>query len=216
MANLTVKTASVNYPLFNQAGEETTFVRLKSEVFAVEPNEQVMFDAVQTYLNNRRQATAKTKNRSEVRGGGRKPWRQKGTGRARAGSTRSPIWVGGGAVHTPDGTQNYKQKQNRKQHALALKSALSLHRENKSIIIVETLENIAKTKEALAFLQAIKAEGKVLIVKEVEDYNLHLAVRNLAHVKLVAPTNVSVYDLLHVDTVVFTKDAIKELEGGIK
>ena len=129
MAKLTVDTATINYPLFNQAGEEVSYVRLKSEVFAVEVNNQVMFDAVQTYLSNRRQATAKTKSRHEVSGGGKKPWRQKGTGRARAGSSRSPIWVGGGVVHTPDGNQNYKIKQNRKEHALALKSALTLHRD---------------------------------------------------------------------------------------
>lgn len=160
MANLTVKTASVNYPLFNQAGEETTFVRLKSEVFAVEPNEQVMFDAVQTYLNNRRQATAKTKNRSEVRGGGRKPWRQKGTGRARAGSTRSPIWVGGGAVHTPDGTQNYKQKQNRKQHALALKVRSHFTVKIRASLLLKHSKTLLKQKRRLHSYKRLRLKAK--------------------------------------------------------
>lgn len=215
MAKLTVDTATINYPLFNQAGEEVSYVRLKSEVFAVEVNNQVMFDAVQTYLSNRRQATAKTKTRHEVSGGGKKPWRQKGTGRARAGSSRSPIWVGGGVIHTPDGNQNYKIKQNRKEHALALKSALTLHRERGSLIIVDDLKEVKKTKEAIAFLNAIKADGKVLLVTE-DSHDIHLAVRNLGYVKFVTYTNVSVYDLLHADCVVFSKQALKDLEGGIK
>ena len=118
------KTISVK--VFNKAGEEVSKISLNAEVFGIEPNNQVMFDAVQVEQNNARQATAKTKVRHEVSGGGKKPFRQKGTGRARAGTTRSPIWVGGGTVFGPDGNQNYKISQNKKAHNLALRSALSL------------------------------------------------------------------------------------------
>ena len=120
-------------------GKEVEKVELSNEVFAIEPNTQVMFDAVQVYQANLRQATAKTKKRSEVSGGGKKPWRQKGTGRARAGSTRSPLWRHGGIVFGPTGVQNFKLAQNKKEHKLALKSALSLKVANNGLIVVKDL-----------------------------------------------------------------------------
>ncbi|MCH4202502.1 MAG: 50S ribosomal protein L4 [Bacilli bacterium] len=213
MAEEKIKT--ISYPVVSQTGEKTTTVRLAGEVFGIEPNNQVMFDAVQTYQSNKRQATAKTKYRSEVSGGGKKPWRQKGTGRARAGSSRSTIWVGGGKVHTPDGNQNYALCQNKSAHALALRSALSLKTAAKDLIIVDSVKfEDSKTKSAVSFLKAIAAEGKILLVAE--NDNLALAVRNLPFVKLVDKTNVAVYDLLNADKVVFLKEELKDLEGGLK
>ena len=117
--------ADMKLNVYNQNGEKVSTINVAKDVFGCEVNNQVMFDAVTVYMANLRQATAKTKNRSEVSGGGKKPFRQKGTGRARAGSTRSPIWVGGGNVFGPKGNQNFKIKQNKKEHNLALRSALS-------------------------------------------------------------------------------------------
>ena len=131
----------ISMVVLNQNGEELEKkVNLNGDVFGIEPNTQVMFDAVQVYQANKRQATAKTKTRAEVRGGGKKPWRQKGTGRARAGSSRSPIWVGGGTVFGPIGNQNFKLKMNKKSHALALKSALWAEDEGDKIFYERYLE----------------------------------------------------------------------------
>ena len=148
----------ISVSVLNLNGEETEKkVNLNGDVFGVEPNTQVMFDAVQVYQANKRQATAKTKTRAEVRGGGKKPWRQKGTGRARAGSSRSPIWVGGGTVFGPIGNQNFKLKMNKKSHALALKSALSIKANEKNIVLMSLdkynqLEKAARNNEYLAML----------------------------------------------------------------
>lgn len=207
------KTVSVK--VFNQVGEEVGKVSLSAHVFGIEPNTQVMFDAVQVYQSNLRQGTAKTKVRHEVSGGGKKPWRQKGTGRARAGSSRSPLWVGGGTVFGPTGNQNWKLSQNKAEHNLALRSALSLKTKN-GLVVVDTLEiKEAKTKTVVSVLEALKATTKVLVVtSELED-NLLLGARNLDWVKVVPTTNVSVYDLLNVDYVVASKDAIKKLEEAL-
>jgi len=207
----TTKRKTVTYPLVNQAGEKSSTVRLNADVFGIEPNSQVVYDAIQVYLSNRRQATAKTKYRSEVSGGGKKPWRQKGTGRARAGSSRSTIWVGGGKVHTPDGNQNYKISMNKSAHDLALKSALSTIVENKALIILEDLKLTGKTKEAADVLKIIEAEGKVLLVVDQDNVEIERGVNNLPGVKLVKSNNVSVYDLINSDKVVLLKDIIKVL-----
>ena len=139
------KTVSVK--VYNMAGEEVSKLSLKAEAFGIEPNNQVMFDAVQVEQSNARQATAKTKVRHEVSGGGKKPFRQKGTGRARAGTTRSPIWVGGGTVFGPDGNQSYKISQNKKAHNLALRSALSLKVKDGMKVLDELNLKEKKTKE---------------------------------------------------------------------
>jgi large subunit ribosomal protein L4 len=160
-----------------------------------------------------RQATSKTKKRDEVSGGGKKPWRQKGTGRARAGSTRSPLWVGGGIVFGPTGDQNYKLSQNKSEHRLALRSALSVKLANKQLIVVDEFKFEAmKTKEATKALSAIKAEGKTLVVVPELELNTYASVRNLKKVILVDQTNVSVYDLLNSDAVVMAKPVVKYLE----
>ena len=207
------KTVSVK--VLSKAGEEVSKISLKAEVFGVEANNQVMFDAVQVEQSNARQATAKTKVRHEVSGGGKKPFRQKGTGRARAGTTRSPIWVGGGTVFGPDGNQNYKISQNKKAHNLALRSALSL-KVNNGLVVVEDLKlESKKTKEFLNVLDALKVGGKVLVVLDEFDENALYGASNLNWVKLVSTDNVSVLDLLNVDNVVFTKASVEKLQKEV-
>jgi len=210
-------TKKVSLKVINQAGEEAGKVSLASEVFGVEVNSQVMFDAVQVYQANMRQATAKTLTRAEVRGGGKKPWRQKGTGRARAGSSRSPIWRKGGIVFGPTGTQNYKLSQNKKAHALAVKSALTLKAQSKDIIVVDSLNfETPSTKSAVEFLAKANAKAKTLIVIAEENDNLVASARNIPGVIVVKTNNLSVYDVLNTNSLVFTKDAIQAVEGDLK
>lgn len=206
---------TIKLPVVTLAGEEAGTISLSAKVFGVkEDNDQVVHDAVVTQQANARQATAKTKKRHEVSGGGKKPWRQKGTGRARAGSSRSPIWVGGGKVFGPDGNQNYKLGQNKKAHALAFRTVLS-QKARKGLIIVDKLEvNEVSTKAFVGCLSAIKAEGKTLLISENE--NVVLSARNIENVIIRAVNNVSVYDLLLAKSVVCGKDAIKKIEGGLK
>ncbi len=206
----------ISMVVLNQNGEELEKkVNLNGDVFGIEPNTQVMFDAVQVYQANKRQATAKTKTRAEVRGGGKKPWRQKGTGRARAGSSRSPIWVGGGTVFGPIGNQNFKLKMNKKSHALALKSALSIKANEKNIVLVENLTS-TKTKEVVKTLEALKVDSKALVVLAEENEEFTRAARNVSFVKVVLANNVSVYDLINATKLVMTVDAAKAVEGGLK
>ena len=190
-------------------------VNLNGDVFGIEPNTQVMFDAVQVYQANMRQATAKTKTRAEVRGGGKKPWIQKGTGRARAGSNRSPIWVGGGTVFGPSGNQNYKLSMNKKSHELAVKSALSVKAAEKNIVLLDSL-NVEKTKDFVAVLAALEVAGKALIVLSKENEVVMKAARNVPGVKVVLTDNVCVYDVLNAEKLIFTVDAAKKVEGGLK
>jgi len=201
---------NVKVKVYSQDGQEVSSVNLAKSVFAVEPNEQVMFDAVMVYQANSRQATAKTKQRFEVSGGGKNPYRQKGTGRARAGSTRSPIWVGGGTVFGPTGEQNFKIKQNKKAHALALKSALSLKLQ-KGLIVLDDLKVSGKTKEVVSVLKAFKADNqKVLLVS---DDELVLQGANIvSNVTLRQVGNISVYDLLNNEVVILTKEDVKKIE----
>ena len=207
------KTVSVK--VLNKAGEEVSKLSLSAEVFGIEPNNQVMFDAVQVEQSNARQATAKTKVRHEVSGGGKKPFRQKGTGRARAGTTRSPIWVGGGTVFGPDGNQSYKISQNKKAHKLALKSALSLKAKD-GLVVVDNLDFAEKkTKEFLKVMDALKVGNKVLVVVDEINENTFYSAANVNWVKLVTVDNVSVLDLLNVDTAVFTKSAVENLQKEV-
>ena len=207
------KTVSVK--VYNMAGDEVSKLSLKAEAFGIEPNNQVMFDAVQVEQSNARQATAKTKVRHEVSGGGKKPFRQKGTGRARAGTTRSPIWVGGGTVFGPDGNQSYKVSQNKKAHNLALRSALSLKVKDGMRVLDELNLKEKKTKEFLKVLDALKVGGKALVVVDAIDENTFYSASNLDWVKLVTTDNVSVLDLLNVDTVVFTKSSVENLQKEV-
>ena len=207
------KTVSVK--VYNMAGEEVSKLSLKAEAFGVEPNNQVMFDAVQVEQSNARQATAKTKVRHEVSGGGKKPFRQKGTGRARAGTTRSPIWVGGGTVFGPDGNQTYKISQNKKAHNLALRSALSLKVKDGLVVVEDLKVENKKTKEFVKIMDALKVGGKALVVLDEFEENVVYSASNLNWVKLVTTDNVSVYDLLNVDNVVFTKASVEQLQKEV-
>lgn len=210
------KSKKTKLPVLNMTGEEVGTVELNNDVFGVEPNSQVMFDAVQVYRSNCRQATAKTKVRSEVSGGGKKPWKQKGTGRARSGSSRSPIWVGGGTVFGPDGRQNYRISMNKTAHRLALCSALTLKAKENNIIVLENLElTEPKTSAMVKILNSIGADKKILLVLGECNENVILAARNLPNVLIVPTTGVSVYDLLDSDKVVLTKDAIKMVEEAL-
>lgn len=206
---------SVSVKVLNMAGEEVSKLSLSAEVFGIEPNNQVMFDAVQVEQSNARQATAKTKVRHEVSGGGKKPFRQKGTGRARAGTTRSPIWVGGGTVFGPDGNQSYKISQNKKAHNLALRSALSLKAKEGLVVVDELKFSAKKTAEFLKVMNNLKVGGKVLVAVDEIDENTFYSASNLNWVKLVTIDNVSVLDLLNVDNVVFTKSSVENLQKEV-
>ncbi len=207
---------SVSVKVLNMAGEQVKDLKLAGSVFAVEPHKQAMFNAVQVEQANSRQATAKTKVRHEVSGGGKKPWRQKGTGRARAGSSRSPIWVGGGTVFGPVGNQNFTISQNKKEHQLAVKSALSLKTPKDLVVVDEIKFADKKTKEFVKMLKAIKCEVKTLVVVNEIDENLFASVRNVAYAKVVTTDNVSVYDLLNADKLVMSEAAVKEVEEALK
>ncbi len=207
---------SVSVKVVNKAGEEVKKINLAGSVFAVEPHKQAMFNAVQVEQANSRQATAKTKVRHEVSGGGKKPWRQKGTGRARAGSSRSPIWVGGGTVFGPVGNQNFTISQNKKEHQLALRSALSLKTPNDLVVVDEIKFADKKTKEFVKMLAAIKCEVKTLVVVSEIDENLFASVRNVAYAKVVTTDNVSVYDLMNAEKLVMSEAAVKEVEEALK
>ena len=207
---------SVSVKVLNMAGQEVKSLSLAASVFAVEPHKQAMFNAVQVEQANSRQATAKTKVRHEVSGGGKKPWRQKGTGRARAGSSRSPVWVGGGTVFGPVGNQNYKLSQNRKEHQLALRSALSLKAPKDLVVVDEIKFAEKKTKNFVNMLNALKCEVKTLVVVTEIDENLFASVRNVAYAKVVTTDNVSVYDLLNAEKLVMSEAAVKSVEEALK
>ena len=202
--------------LLNQSGEKVTDIILNDEIFGIEPNQQVIYDVVNCQRAAMRQGTHDVKGRSEVRGGGKKPWRQKGTGRARAGSSRSPIWRKGGIVFGPTGNENYKISQNKKEHALALKSALTLKAQAKDIIVIDELNFEApSTKAAVEVLSKVNAKAKTLIVISEENDNLVASARNIPGVIVVKTNNLSVYDILNSDSVVFTKESVKAVEGGL-
>lgn len=211
------QTNNISLPVLDLAGNEVEKVELSNDVFAVTVNEQVMFDAVQVYQANLRQATAKTKKRSEVSGGGIKPWRQKGTGRARAGSSRSPLWRHGGIVFGPTGNQNFKLAQNKKAHNLALKSALSLKVSENALVVVKDVNLPShKTKEMVNVCTTLKLPAKTIFVVADECDELCLAARNIPGLFVTSYDNVSVYDLLYVDSVVATVNAVKKIEEELK
>lgn len=206
--------ANMNLKVYSQDGNAVSSLEVSKDVFGIKPNESVMFDAVMVYQSNSRQATAKTKKRFEVSGGGRKPWRQKGTGRARAGSTRSPIWVGGGTVFGPTGVQNYKLKQNKKEHDLALRSALSL-KAKKDLVVLDSLTVSGKTKDVVSLLKAFKLDNvKTLIVTS--DDLVFQGASNLSNVGLRSVGNISVYDLLNFNKIVMVKEDVKKIEEDLK
>ena len=204
-----------NVNVLNQNGEVVSNVELNDSVWAIEPNQQAMFDAVMVYRSNSRQATAKTKTRSEVRGGGKKPWRQKGTGRARQGSIRAPQWRGGGIVFGPTGEQNYNIKMNKKVRTLALKSALSFKNSEKALTVVDQFAfEDYKTKEMISCLDKLNATGKTLVVVTEDTVNEQawLSSCNIQTVYFIYAWEINVYDLLNCDTLIVTEKAIQDIE----
>lgn len=199
-------------PLYDMSGAQIGEVELNDSIFGIEPNEAVLYDFVKMQLANKRVGTASSKTRAEVSGGGRKPFRQKGTGRARAGSIRSPLWRGGGIVFGPQ-PRDYSYRLPRKVRRLALKSALSSKFKNDSIIVVDALTFEApKTKLMVETLQNLKAGRKALVVTADGDQNVVKSARNIPGVKPLRADFVNVYDLLHYDTLLITKDAVARLE----
>lgn len=200
-----------NVKVYNMEGNEVGEMTLNDAVFGVEANMHVMHLAVVQYLANQRQGTQSAKTRAEVRGGGRKPWRQKGTGRARQGSTRSPQWTGGGVVFAPK-PRSYSFKINKKVKRLAILSALSTKVAEGKIIVLDSLTMPEiKTKEMVKVFHNIKAEKAFVVLGE-PDRNVLLSTRNIPTVKTVSVNNLNIYDLLKYDTFVVTKDAVAKIE----
>ena len=197
--------------MLNMAGAEAGQIELKDEIFAITPNEYAVHAVVKNYLANQRQGTQSAKTRGEVRGGGRKPFRQKGTGRARQGSIRAPQWTGGGVVFAPK-PRDYSFKLNKKVKRLALKSALSVKAAENKIIVLENLDLAeVKTKEMAKVLKNINA-GKALIVMEGSNKNAILSARNIPEVKTASVNTINTYDLLKYNTLVVTKEAVAKIE----
>ena len=200
-----------NVSVYNMEGKEVDKIELSDAVFGVEVNEHLVHMAVAAQLANKRQGTQKAKTRSEVSGGGRKPWRQKGTGHARQGSTRAPQWTGGGVVFAPT-PRDYTIRLNKKEKRLALKSVLTnCVNENKFIVLDELKFDEIKTKKMQAVLDALNV-SKALIVLNENDANVVKSARNIANVQTALTNTINVYDILKYNTVVVTKDAVKTIE----
>ena len=200
--------------MLNQNGENTKELKLNDNIWGIEPNDAVLYDAVRLSMSNSRIATASTKTRSEVSGGGRKPWRQKDTGNARQGSIRATQWRGGGIVFGPTPNKNYKKKQNKKERRLAILSALSYKLKDNELIVLDELNfKTNKTKEMTELLTKLNIRNnKVLVAVEELTENLYLSVRNLANVKLVRFNEVNTFDLVSADNLLITESALKKLE----
>ena len=199
-----------NFKLMDQNGNNAGEVTLNDNVFSVEPNEAVVFDAIIRQRAGKRQGTAKVKNRSAVRGGGKKPWRQKGTGRARQGSIRAPQWRGGGVVFGPT-PRSYAYSMPRKQRRLAIKSVLSQKLLDQNLVVLDKLTlDAPKTKDFIAILNGLKLEGKVLVVSD--DKNVQLSAKNLPKVKVVPVNGLNVEDAVNYDKLVLTQDDVKKIE----
>ncbi|TXC85601.1 50S ribosomal protein L4 [Metabacillus litoralis] len=198
--------------LLNQTGSNVGEIELNDSVFGIEPNQHVLFDAVIMQRASLRQGTHKVKGRSEVAGGGRKPWRQKGTGRARQGSIRSPQWRGGGIVFGPT-PRSYAYKLPKKVRRLAIKSALSSKVIDNSIVVLEDLAlNAPKTKEMSSVLKGLSVEKKALIVTADNNENVALSARNIPGVTVVTADGVNVLDVLNHDKLIMTKAAVQKVE----
>lgn len=201
--------------VLNTNGEKVKDITLNKEVFGIVPNDAVLYDAIKLAQNNARQGTRGVKGRSEVSGGGRKPWKQKGTGRARQGSTRAPHWYHGAwAFGKQD--RNYEVKQNRKERALALKSALAYKVINKELVVIDELKlESNKTKDIKAILNNFKVERNVLIVVSELNDNLILATRNMDNVLLLEANEVNVLDLVSANLVIVEEAAVKKIEEAL-
>ena len=200
-----------NVSVYNMQGAEVGTLELNDKVFGVEVNENLVHEAVVAHLANQRQGTQKAKTRSEVSGGGKKPWRQKGTGHARQGSTRSPQWTGGGVVFAPT-PRDYAVSMNKKERRAALKSALTSRVEAGKLIVLDELKlDSIKTKDFAKILSALKVE-KALVVLDKMDENVILSARNIPTVKTTQVGTLNTYDVMKYSTVVATKEAVSNIE----
>ena len=200
-----------NVTVYNMEGNEVGTMELNDAVFGVEINEHLVHLAVVRQLANNRQGTQKAKTRSEVSGGGRKPWRQKGTGHARQGSIRAPQWTGGGVVFAPV-PRDYEVKMNKKERRAALKSALTSKVQDNKLVVVDSLALAeVKTKEMQKVLTNLKADN-ALVVTAADDQNVVLSARNIADVQTATVSTINVYDVMNHNTVVVTKDAVASIE----
>ena len=200
-----------NVSVYNMEGKEVGTIELNDAVFGVEVNEHLVHMAVVQQLANKRQGTQKAKTRSEVSGGGRKPWRQKGTGHARQGSTRAPQWTGGGVVFAPV-PRDYSFKLNKKEKRAALKSALTSKVQGSSLIVVDELKfDEIKTKNFSNVMNNLKVEKGLVVIGD-NDTNVVMSARNLADVNTALVNNINVYDIMKAKTVVLTKDAVAKIE----
>ena len=199
----------------NLKGEQVKELTLNDDVFKIEGNDVVLKKAIRLQLDSQRQGTHDTKGRSEVSGGGRKPYRQKGTGNARQGTIRAPHFVGGGVVFGPT-PRSYSFKTNRKERRLALRSALSAKLAEKAVVVVDSLElKSSKTKDAIKMLEALKLNGKVLFVSAHDAEMLYLATRNLGNTAVIMADELNVYDIVNADVVVFDEDSVKYIEEAL-
>ncbi|CCQ93484.1 ribosomal protein L4 [[Clostridium] ultunense Esp] len=198
--------------VYNILGEQVGEIELNEDVFGIEVNQHVLYEVVKNQLANSRQGTQSVKTRAEVRGGGRKPWRQKGTGRARQGSIRAPHWVGGGVAFAPK-PRDYGYRVPKKVKRLAMKSALSSKVLNNEIIVLEELNlEEPKTKEMAKILENIKASKKALIVMDKKNINVIKSARNIPNVETTFVNTLNVYDILKFDSFIITKDAVRKVE----
>ena len=198
--------------VYNIEGKKVSDIDLKEEIFGIEPNEAIIHSVLVNYLANQRQGTQSTKTRAEVRGGGRKPWRQKGTGRARQGSIRAPQWIKGGIALGPK-PRSYKFTVNKKERRLAVKSMLSMKVLEQSLVVVDKLafEEI-KTKNMVSALNNLKVTGKTLVMLPEKNENVQKSARNIEGVKTTLVNTINVYDLLKYNNLVVTLDTVKKLE----
>ena len=200
-----------NVSVYNMEGKEVGKMDLNDAVFGVEVNEHLVHMAVVQQLANNRQGTQKAKTRSEVSGGGRKPWRQKGTGHARQGSTRSPQWTGGGVVFAPK-PRDYSIKLNKKERRLAIKSALTTKVNESKLIVLDSFElDESKTKKFVAVMNNLKAEKALVVLNEKND-NVIKSANNVPTVKTALTNTINVYDILKYDTLVLTQDAVATIQ----
>ncbi len=198
--------------VYNIEGKKVSTVDLKEEIFGIEPNEAVVHSVLVNYLANQRQGTQSTKTRAEVRGGGRKPWRQKGTGRARQGSIRAPQWIKGGIALGPK-PRSYKYRVNKKERQLAIKSLLSSKVLESNLVVVDKFElKEIKTKSVVNAMKNLKVEDKALIVLPSNNENVQKSARNIPTVKTSSVNTINVFDLLKYKKLVLTVDTIKKLE----
>ena len=198
--------------VYNMEGKKVSDVELNDNVFGIEPNEAVVHSVLVNYLANQRQGTQSTKTRSEVSGGGRKPWRQKGTGRARQGSTRAPQWIKGGIALGPK-PRSYRYTVNKKERRLAIRSVLSSKVLEKELTVLDKIElKEIKTKSMVKALSALKLEGKTLIVLPENNTNVVMSARNIEGVKTISANNINVFDLLKYNNLVLPVDTVKKLE----